>query len=518
MLLKKEPAAALAACEESLAKFPKNVFLWSLKLNARQLLGEVNPERDLPQNLCDTPDLLFVRARLMGMRKDHSGALKLLRQCIAKDSGSFEAKRAYLADALSWAAFDPVLAHHGQLTTDQRDALTDAIKWLEPLEQTLPAIQSDHVSLEVTNNVALSLILLTQKDRALALAKHSLVRHPLSEGLLRLRLNDLDEHDDVPTIRALTDARLKQLPSPLLAILAEISANRGDLAWHAEIMTTAESSGLEPQRLRDLRVLSIHARWMAGSRTEAVVAARAYLNESPERVLARVLLGQMLQQLGKTAEAMQEAETCAAHLAPESNSLEVLQVADLFFGLQQFRDAAPLYARLVKVPGNDPFTRRLLICFVESGQRRKARDTFDQLAPDIQALSPFRRIEASLARQMGDWARMRDLLVQELSQNPENSGIGVSYAGALYRLDDKATLSAYLASDPRFKDSPLENEFEFSKYQSNLGLASLAIGRLYRLYRDHSGSTQAASFYLGQVLLSQRIPELEPPVKTGAGT
>ncbi len=518
LLLKTEPAAALAACEESLGTFPESVFLWSLKLNARQLLGEVEPDRDLPEGLRDTPDLLFVRAHLMGKHGDYPGALKLLRQCIAADSGSFNAKRCYLADALSWAALDPVLAHHGQLTTDQREALTDAIQRLEPLEQTLVAIQSDYISLEVTNNVALSLILLGQKDRAQALAKHSLVRHPSSEGLLRLRLNELDEHNDVPAIRALTDARLKQLPPSLLGILAEISANQGDLAWHAEVMAAAESSGLEQQQLRELRVLSIHARWMAGNRTEAVDAARAYLNEHPEHVLARVVLGQMLQRLGQKAEAVQEAVTCVGHLAAGGPSLEVLQVADLLFDLQQFRDAASLYARLVKVPGNDQFTRRLLICLVESDQRRRARDTLDQLAPNIQALPLFRRIEANLARQMGDWARMRDLLAQELKQHPDNSGIAVGYVGALYRLDDKATLLEYLASDPRFKDSPLENEFEFSKYQNNHGLTGLAIARLYRLYRAHSGSTQAASFYLGQVLLGQRIPELESPAEVGSGT
>src|SRR5207249_8112300 len=125
--------------------------------------------------------------------------------------------------------------------------------------------------------------------------------------------------------------------------------------------------------------------------------------------------------------------------------------------------------------------RRLLICLVESDQRRRARDMLDRLAPNIQALPPFRRIEANLARQMGDWPRMRDLLAQELKQHPDNSGVAVGYIGALYRLDDKATLTTYLASDPRFKESPPENEFEFAKYQDNHGLTALAIARLYRL-------------------------------------
>ncbi|MBZ0091723.1 MAG: tetratricopeptide repeat protein, partial [Sulfuricellaceae bacterium] len=518
LLLKKEPADALTACEESLGKFPGSASLWSLKLNARQLLGEAEPDRDLPEGLWDTSDLLFTRAHLRDARGDYPGALELLQRCMASDDGLFDVKRAYLADALSWAALDPVLAHHGRLTAEQRGALFDAIQRLEPLEQVLPAIQSDYISLEVTNNVAVSLMLLGLKDRARSLAKHSLVRHPLSEGLLRLRLNELDEHDDVAAIHALTDARLNELPPPVLGILAEVSANRGALAWHAEVMVAAETSGLEPQRLQELRVLSMHAHWMAGGRTKAVSAAEAYLQEHPEHVLARVMLGQMLRHLGQKTEAMQEALTCVAHLADSASSLDVLQVADLFFDLQQFRDAGSLYARLVNVPGNDDITLRMLICLVESDQRRRARDMLDQLAPDVQTLPHFRRIEANLARRMGDWPRMRDLLALEIEQYPDDSGIALGYVGALYRTGDNATLTAYLASDPRFNNSPPKNEFEFSKYQDKRGLTGLAIARLYRLYRSNPGSTQTASFYLGQVLLGQRIPELEPPAEAGPGT
>ncbi|MGH9960755.1 MAG: hypothetical protein ACREBC_27155, partial [Pyrinomonadaceae bacterium] len=70
LLLKEDSSAALAACEESLTKFPNNTFLWSLLLNARQLLGEAEPERHLPEHLRDTPDLLFTRARLKDKRGD----------------------------------------------------------------------------------------------------------------------------------------------------------------------------------------------------------------------------------------------------------------------------------------------------------------------------------------------------------------------------------------------------------------------------------------------------------------
>jgi len=519
LLLKKDPAAALAACDESLDRFPESAVLWALKLNARDLLGEPKPDRDLPDHLCGSPDVLFARAHLHDKGGDYPTALELLRQCMAKDGGSFEAKRAYLADALSWAANDPVLAHHRHFTAEQRAALVEAVEALEPLEQTLPAIQSDYVSLQVTNNVTAALVLLGSIERARTLATLSLVRHPLSDGLLRLRLVELDERHDVSAIHALIDTRLMELPPNALAILAEIAANRGDLAWHSEVMAAAESSGLEPQRLRDLRVLSVHARWMAGNPTEAIQTARVSLQDNPEHVLARVLLGQMLRWHGEKAEAIEQALICVGALKDGVQSFEVIQVAELLFDLQRFHEAATLYARLVKAPGDDEVTRRLLICLVESDQRRRARDTLDQLPPGIQALPPFRRIEANLARRMGDWSRMRDLLAQELEQHPDDSGVALGYAGALYRLNDKTALTAYLATDPLFRNSSPEAEFEFSKYQSGHGLVALALARLYRLYRANSGSARAASFYLGLVLLGgERVPELEPPTEAGPGS
>ena len=227
----------------------------------------------------------------------------------------------------------------------------------------------------------------------------------------------------------------------------------------------------------------------------------------------------MLQELGRETEALLEAEVCLGHVREAGPSLEVLQVADLFFDLQQFRSAGDLYARLINVPRNDKLTRRLLICLVESDQRRRARALLDQLASDVQDLSSFRRIEANLARRMGDWVRMRELLSKELEQRPEDLGVALGYIGALYQLGDTDALRAYLATDPNFKNSSPQDEFEFSKYQSTCGMSRLAILRVYRLYRANSASTEIASFYLLQLLMmGQRVPELEPPTEVGAGT
>lgn len=516
-ILNKDYESALSACEEGMKQYPMSNLLWSLKLNVLQSLGDPEPDRNLPKELRNNSDVLFALAYLTRIKGEYPLALEQLRQCMDKDGGSFNAKRAYLADALSWCFLDPILAHHGQLSSEQRSALSDALERLEPLERTIPAIQSDHTSEELANNVTLALVLLGLKDRAYSLTSHLLARHPFLEGLLRIRLLELDERKDITAIHKLTDKQLENLPPAILGILAEIAANQGDKAWFAEVMKLVEVSELDPIRIEELRILSIHLTWVDGSNTTAIQAARDYLDAHPEHVLTRVILGQMLRQSGLLPEAIIEASTCVGYLPKECSSLQLSNVAELLYSLQEFSKASSIYSRLVRVPGNDEFTHRLLACLIESDQRHKAQDILNQLTPEVRELSTFRRIEANLARRTGDWARMRDLLAIELNSYPESIGVAIGYVGALYRLNDEATLKGYLGSNPIFKNSSAENEFEFSKYQANSGYTSLALNRLYRLYRNNTNSTQVGSFFLVQILTGQDIPEMKPPLVAGSG-
>ena len=518
LLLKNLPEAALAVCDESLRLFPSNTLLWSVKMSAARLTGDPDPERHLPSAISDNADILFARAHLRGTRGDHPSALALLRRCMNVDERSFEVGRAFLANALSWATCDPVAAHCSQLTAAQREALEFAVQRLEPLEQTLSAIQSDHASREVTNNIAIALELLGQLERARATALTALRRHPLVEGLLRIRLTELADREDFEAIRALTDPRLGELPASVLGLLAEISANHGDVPWNDTIVAALDAADVAEAQLRDVRVLAIHARWMAGQRREPIEALERHLRDHPDHALAAVIRGQMLLKSGRNEDAHLQADECRAQTEEADRSLSVLLLADFLFDLRRFVDAASLYARLLVVPGDDMITRRLLACLIESDQRQRAVHIFEQLPDSVRKRSAFRRIQANLARSTGDWALMRDVLSEELNANPADSGIALGYVGALYRLNDGATLNAYLASDPKFSTASPENEFEFAKYQIHHGLTALAITRLYRLYRANTGSVRVASYYLSQLLIGGRIPELETPVSVQSGT
>lgn len=517
LLLKREYLAALEACNAGLERFPDSHYLWSLWLHAQHALGNENPETGVPDGVRESPDLLFSRARLASKRGDFESALELLRQCLDKDGGSFEAKRAFLVESLSWATQEAVYAAHSHLSLEQRGSLNEAIDRLEPLEQTLSAIQSESTSLEMTSNAAISLWLLGQDKRAQSIAKIFLPRHPLSEGLLRIHLSKLEEDADVAAIRSLTDERLARFSMPVLAILAEVSARTGDCAWHESVQACVEKAETDKKRLRDLRVLSFQAVWSSGERDKALASLSEYLEAQPDHLMARIILSQFLVWKGLKDEALVQAVACLRQVERDGSPFELLQVADLLYRLGEHGMAGTLYERLVTYPGADELTIRLLICLVETDQRRKAVSIVEKIPSADRLLPAVRRIECNLARRMADWPRLRDLLAVENERVPDAAEIGVAYAAALYRVNDHSALHAYLESDPRFSSAKPEDEFEFAKHQAAAGFFSLAIRRLYRVYRENSDSTKIAGYYLSQLLLAPIAPELAAPLQVVPG-
>lgn len=508
-LLLNDANAALSAACEGLAAYPESTPLWALHVAAKQLAGDAEPEREVPKHLLDTPDVRFTLSQVRYKQGRLEESLDLIRLCAEEEAPSLETRRCYLVAALSWATEDPVAAYHDQLLPKQREALVDALRRLEPLDATLASLQIDSVSEELCNNVCIALLLTRNVPRARSFAVTSLQRHPNLEGLLRIRVNELADKKDFIGLHQLTDGRYSELPTSTLATLAEVSANKGDIAWHQSVMAVLETRQRPAQQASDLRAVTSHAHWEAGNKAMAFQLSNELLAEQPNHVLTHALLARRLIHTGEIVLASRHSDLALRALHSNSSLSDVLYVADLLYDWKQYPEAAALYERAVISPAGNELTQRYLECLIESGQRRKAHETLDTLAPEARNTPVFRRIESNLARQMGDWPRMRDLLKQELDRVPTDSGVAVGYIGALHRMPgEKGVLKTYLASDPTFDGKRPLNEVEVAKYQREHGLPELAIKRLYKLFRAHPNDSAIGGYFLAQVLIGTAVPEL----------
>ncbi len=515
--IRKQFDESLVACESGLAKYPASSILWALKIGARFSLGQNEPEEGLPESLHNDGDILYTLSYIRQKQGRQQEAYEFAYRCYEQDAKSLEIKRSLLASALIWATVDPVIAHFGQISAEQKKALQVAIFAFEPIEAELETIQPEKASFEVTNNIAISLKLAGDVDRSCRITLRGLQRFPLAEGLLRIRINELIDKSDIPAIRILTDSLINELSTGILVILAETYANSGDLACYENIKSVLDTRNIDEQIAEDLLALSIHVLWVAGNQTAAIDSAKAQLAAAPANTPLATLLARMLRKQGNILASEKQAKECLAAVTEATLPPTILQVADLLYDFRLFLEASELYGKLADTHVWGPLTQRYLICLVESDQRERARLTIETLPASVHELSAFRRIAANLARAAGDLPYLYEILKHEIEERPFDSGVAVGYVGALRQLEKIEELKAFLATNPVFENGRPENEFEFAKYETNYGVAFQGIRRLYRLFRSHPHDASIAGYYLLVLFLSEKIgiPQVADAVAPG---
>lgn len=516
--LQKKFEAAEVACDESLVQFPSSAPLWGMRLHIRARLGKEPDDGAAPEDVREKSDYLFSLARSKADTGDQASAIALLKRSIELDGGSLDGRRAYLAEALSWVGVSNVAALFGHIPQVRRTTLEDALRQFEPLEETLAAIQSVHLSEELATNVTSSLTVLGRQDRARSIAIQLLARHPNLEQLLRTRVIELADKEDLAGLKALASGRLDSLPASVIALLAEGSANLGDIEWYAEIEEVAKRRSEEETRLREVAPLAAVAAWRHGDKHLALQRAQEYVIRSPNHILGRVVAAQLFDASGKIADARREALACISLLTERAAEAEIVQVADLLGNLGMYSEAAVLYERFIEVPKADELTIKWLQCLVSSDQRKKAQLAIEKLTPDDRLQQPVRHIEINLAARMMDWKRMSDLLELDLAAGPIRPDVAVGFGTALYRLNDTDRLKQFAASDPALDKASVDQELEFSKIQMAAGVPELGLRRLFGLFRKHPNNARVAGILLAQTLMSKSVDALAVPDKAGPGT
>lgn len=509
--LQKKFEASEVACEEALTKFPASSPLWGMRLHIRSRLGKMPEDGKAPEDVRESSDYIFALARMRADAGDLATAVAMLKQCIDLDGGSIDGRRAYLAESLMWVGVGNVSAFLGQMPEERRVALKDALSRFDPLEDTLGAIQSVHLSEELATNITSSLMVLGDLPRSRAIAMQMLARHPNLEQLLRLRVVDLAEAKNLTGLKALANGRLDSLPSAVIALLAEASANLGDVDWNAEVLAVAATRAAEDDRLQEVAPLAAVAAWRSGDRPLAIQRVQEYLAAHPDHVMGHVIAAQIFQTSGKVAEAKAEAQACIALLPAQGTSANVLQVADLLGNLDMHQEAATLYERFVEAPRADELTLKLLDCLVSSDQRKKALLILERMGPQERSQQVVRHIEVNLAARMMDWKRMRDLLALDLGPGALRPDVALGYGTALFRLNETERLREFVETNPELRKASVDQELEFSKLQVAAGSPDLGLRRLFSLFRKHPNNVRVAGILLGQVLMARSVEVLAVP-------
>ncbi|SDH96967.1 toll/interleukin-1 receptor domain-containing protein [Nitrosomonas sp. Nm132] len=507
----------LKESEKALRNYPDSGIVWAMYIKVKQLLNEEFDLSLLPVALQNDSTILLMLADLKLVEKDFEDSFNLTRKAFDLDNSSIDVKRAMLISAISWATADEVKSYFRQIRSEQYDALKYAVNSFNDIRAFLGSIQSKPVFIEVAHNLTVAIELLGNQEQKKDITAYAFSSYPDEHAFIKYKIKEFEELGDIDSIRELTDNFLNDLEKPVLYLLAEISANKGNLEWNEKILKKINAGILEKRELDELFGLRICALWRSGNKLDAIKLARdnlAQIKASPALLSFYI---RMIDEHGDSNERDKMLLLCS-NLPENFSSDDIVQFADLFYDFGKYFEAANFYSRLIELPADDYLTKRYLDSLIKSDQRAKALVVLERISNEIREQLPFRRFEAILARASGDLDKLENILEQELKLLPSDSGVALDYISTLYRKNKTKELYDYLAQNPTFGHIIEANEIEIAKYQIVQGLEYEAMLRMYTLFRSNPNSSEIAGYYFLLLIQTKKSDVFKSLRKVEPGT
>ena len=215
--------------------------------------------------------------------------------------------------------------------------------------------------------------------------------------------------------------------------------------------------------------------------------ARSELDKTSNRLQGEVLFiyAMIAVQSGQKQEALRLFDMAGSHNFPSPDSTEMVNLAESYFGMQEFKKAAAAYQEyLTRFPQADRYRFHLGICFYAIGEHARAKDEFEKslrLRPPPPEINYY--LGATLI-ELKKSEEARPYLEAELKQNPSSFRAlsKLAYVDYLKGNDEQCRkrLDQSAALDPNW----FETNLVYGMLYSRLGDSDEAIKHLEQAVKE----------------------------------
>ena len=177
-------------------------------------------------------------------------------------------------------------------------------------------------------------------------------------------------------------------------------------------------------------------------------------------------------------------------------NIQVSEVADRFFALEEFLDAAQLYEVITDVSLDTRYSRDLIKAYYHSGQYRKALNLCQILRQSHGVSIALCEIESSIQESIKNLTEAKHLCQECLTKFPDALLIELRLATINYRLDKLDELDDFLNSPVDVDKLPYELAVQLTDLYGARGLNSKFFESLYKIRKKFYGKSTAHIKYV----------------------
>lgn len=466
----------------------------------------------IPEKFLNHPDVVLQIGDFFQRKNNRFKSREWFEKAYELRPSNLETQDVYATAILEELLSEPAVVYGRQLNESQKQQMTKA-KYL--LSTVWDAVKDSDVSPRFIGsviNLSNAERLLGNNERALCLIEEALQRHPGNILLNKQRgfcLVSLGRYDDACSV-------LKRMPDdafdgkPIVEAETLASANRHEEALQKIEGYLAKSLSNNAETTILANNIRIQLLNLLQGKEIAVPAAITLAESHPSTAEYLLLVSDIFAAQQEKLAAIEWARR-ADEVSTKQGSYPVRNmVADTYYELGLFLEAATVYRELVSSYVDSKNLRRLLLCFMRGDYRAEAIDLIKRLPAETMRLNSYCRLSAELYFRLGDLPETRKYLNRCLENSPNSLEINLNYIMLLERMGKKDEAKKFLQKLPEFNTGEVDDYVRLSYMYASNGMQKLALDLGYKTLRRFFENHIAHLGYCGLILhYLKEIQEIE---------
>ena len=500
-LLLGEMDKAADYARKTLEKNPAN-------LNAYVVLVEISTDEEtleeviakVPKYFRETSEIAHAISDIAKQRGNLEEARKWRETMVAQAQEDASNLKAALAVILiEQVLVNRIAVYTKQLDELQKDQLKRAVGLLREAWESVVNTELHDVRIDWIINRSTAYCLLGDTQAAIEDLNTALKIEPSNPMLLKNRaLLAFEREEKESAIEFLKKIQSAPEASEAQVLIASIlfSSKRFDEAIKTlnDFLTTNPSPKLQEDANRWLVRI-----YVAAERFEDAEQISTTISESfPRNILNLVELTRVSSAIGKRTEALSLLKEAYDYAQNTDVFLEIVELADLLYIHEQFKEAATLYERIADTNQNSELTQWLIKSHYNAGEIGKALEICQELRAKYNGpLENVSKIEYEIYEEIGDLDQALAIGEEYLIRFPDDTEMQIHLAYIHYRLNNVEEFKRLLEKSFVLENLSPQSCFNLAYLHKIAFKPKKALDIMYETRRTHYGNPDAHLKYIG---------------------
>jgi tetratricopeptide (TPR) repeat protein len=468
------------------------------------ILVQIYPDENLETLIEKVPgfyrsshSIAFTLGHIARRQLDFEQSEHWLRIALERDPDSFETQAAYGTLLMELINVDPWFVQSYQLNEKDQEKLQRADQLLTSAWEKIADTELRDFRPDIIMNRSIARRYLRHLEEAIEDADVAIKIDPDNPIFLKNRAELAYESNDIQEAIGLLERITESEDTPEAPIsLANILRDLGE--YDRAIETANNFLKQNPNSpLLDAAHRIITRSYVESRNAEKAIEIFNLIQEKESKGLTDLInaatIASFLDEKSITIKILREAKS---KINASTLKIQILELADIFYSIGEFGDAASLYEVITDSSLDTHYSRTLIRSYYHSGQYRKALNCCQILRKNHNISIDLWEIELSIQESIDNLAEARHLCQECLTQFPNTLLIELRLALINYRIGQFDELDEFLNLPVSIAELPFELAIELIKLYSIRGMSDKFFESLYRVRKKFYDKNSAHINYV----------------------